>query len=302
MQGWCWISLCLCVSQAIAQRFALPDVLAEVSGLYVATADSLWWHNDSGNRPVLYCTDGQGRLKDSIVLSVPNRDWEDLTADAQGHMFIGDFGNNRNTRTDLIIWRLSANEPAEPQPIAFSWPDQRAFPPSMPWRNFDCEAFFYYRDSLYLLSKDKVGRQRGRYRTKLYVLPDSATSPLVAHLLDSLWLKNRVVTGAALSPDGTQVALIAYDFRFIFGFLPWSRASIFVFEGWQGKRLSGLRVWRKHVSWLLPTQYEAIDFLDDQHLLIGRERTPFTKQLAKVVSLRRLRPWRKQVRLIQTRP
>ncbi len=284
--GWCALW---------GQRFALPPQLAEVSGLYVAGPDSLWWHNDSGNPPVLYCTDGRGRIKDSLVLPVANRDWEDLTADTAGHLYIGDFGNNANRRTDLVVWRvplrLSANGALEPQSLPFFWPDQRAFPPAPQWRNFDCEGFFWARDSLYLFSKDKVGRRRGHYRTKLYVLPARSDGPGAAILRDSLDLPRRVVTGAALSADGSMIAWVSYDFRRILGVLPWSRASIFVLSGWNGYDFKGVRIWRKHVSFLLPAQYEAIDFLDDETLLIARERTPLSRQLAKAVSLRRLKRW-----------
>lgn len=292
MGRWLGLWLMLASFSVSAQRFGLPAALHEVSGLVVAGPDSLWWHNDSGNRPVLYCTDRQGRLKDSLVLPVPNIDWEDLTADDSGHLYVGDFGNNANARTDLVIWRLSANGARQPQALPFFWPDQQAFPPSPSWRNFDCEGFFWHADSLWLFSKDKVGRTRGHYRTKLYVLPARVGRRMPAQLLDSLDLKNRVVTGAAISPDGTKVALVGYDYRLVLGFIPWSRASVFVLEGWDGRGLQHLRILRKHVSFLLPTQYEAIDWLDDETLLIARERTPFTRQLAKVVSLRRLKPWR----------
>jgi len=280
-----------------AQRFRLPPQLVEVSGLYVAGPDSLWWHNDSGNPPVLYCTDGRGHLKDSLVLPVPNIDWEDLTADDAGSLYVGDFGNNANARTDLVVWRLSANGARQPHAIPFFWPDQQAFPPSPEWRNYDCEGFFWHADSLWLFSKDKVGRTRGHYRTKLYVLPAGGGSRRPALLRDSLELKNRVVTGAALSPDGSKVALVGYDYRMVLGFIPWSRASVFVLEGWDGQGLQHLRILRKHVSLLMPTQYEAIDWLDEERLLIARERTPFTRQLAKVVSLRRLKPWRPPKRI-----
>jgi iron(III) transport system substrate-binding protein len=40
----------------------LPPELREVSGLYYAGPDSLWWHNDSGDAPVLYRSNDQGRV------------------------------------------------------------------------------------------------------------------------------------------------------------------------------------------------------------------------------------------------
>ena len=33
-------------------------------------------------------------------------DWEAIATDRQGNLYIGDFGNNRNTRRDLIIYQV----------------------------------------------------------------------------------------------------------------------------------------------------------------------------------------------------
>ena len=42
------------------KRFQLPMEINEVSGLYRASTDSLWWHNDSGDGPNIFLTNGKG--------------------------------------------------------------------------------------------------------------------------------------------------------------------------------------------------------------------------------------------------
>src|SRR5690606_35185269 len=106
-------------------------------GLYYAGPDSLWWHNDGGDAPNLYLTDGQGKLIRTITLpGISNSDWEDLTVDNQGRIYIGDFGNNLNRRHDL---RIYCYNPADDHldSLSFSYEDQIAFPPPPERANFD---------------------------------------------------------------------------------------------------------------------------------------------------------------------
>ena len=76
-----------------SKKFKLPEKITETSGLWAAQPDQLWWLNDSGNAPELYRTNTAGDLLEKIPTpNSQNRDWEDLTADRQGRIFIGDFG------------------------------------------------------------------------------------------------------------------------------------------------------------------------------------------------------------------
>ena len=50
--------------------------------------------------------------------------------------------------------------------ILFSYPDQVSFERKLNNNNFDCEAFFYYHDSLHLFSKNWSD-----FKTKQYVVP-----------------------------------------------------------------------------------------------------------------------------------
>ena len=75
----------------------LPLTLSEVSGLETDTnTDLLWMVNDSGNKPILYGLNLAGDIIKSIKINAKNRDWEDLTTDPEGNIYIGNFGNNDN--------------------------------------------------------------------------------------------------------------------------------------------------------------------------------------------------------------
>ncbi|MEM1319992.1 MAG: hypothetical protein AAGG75_07015 [Bacteroidota bacterium] len=280
----CLLPLCLSAQQNGPRRFRLPKQLPEVSGLYLQSPDSLWWHNDSGAPPTLFCTDARGRLLDSLRLPARNQDWEDLTADDRGNFYIGDFGNNSNARRDLQIYIYHPGR-RQLDSIQFVWPDQQAFPPPKAQRNFDAEGFFWFRDSLHIFSKDHY--RYGHSLTKHYILPAQPGRQSVL-LRDSLQLPKRVVTAAAISPDGQTVALLSYTFRKVLGFIPWSAATIFYFRDFEGSHfLKGKRYKRRAPSFLLATQFESLDFLDNRQVYIASERTLHIRQKAKRAKLRK---------------
>jgi hypothetical protein len=109
----------------------------------------------------------------------------------------------------------------------------------------------FYNDTLHLFTKDRSQAHRTRY----YVVP-AQPGRHVAVLRDSLRLRT-LVTGAALSPNGHQVALLGYG-------------GLFLFEGPPGARLfQKAKTYRR----LLTTgQAEGAAFLDDKTLLLSNER------------------------------
>lgn len=265
------------------KKIKLPINLVEVSGLNITSPDNLWWHNDSGDRPRLILTDQEGSIKKEIELPVKNRDWEDITSDRLGNIYIGDFGNNLNRRQDLCIYIYNP-ETETVDSILFTYPDQQAFPPDPAACNFDMEAFFWHHDSLHLFTKNRLSV--GSYYTKHYILP-ATPGAYVAQLQDSIQLKKRVVTAAAISPDGQTVALLSYYFGKMLGFIPKSRTTIWLLNDFEGSNfLKGDLQKLKVRKCPVPTQFEALDFIDNQSVLIASERTPFYKQKAKRIELK----------------
>jgi hypothetical protein len=232
----------------------LPTPIAESSGL--AQGDSaglVWTHGDGGTLATLYQASLAGRLSGALPLApLVNHDWEELARDPAGRFYVGDFGNNRNDRRDLAIYRITPGA-SRPQvdTIAFRYPDQTAFPPPPAQRHFDCEAMVFYNDTLHLFTKDRSRAHRTRY----YVVP-ARPGRYVATLRDSIRLRT-LVTGAALRPDGRQVALLGYGGLFLFDGPPSAR----LFH--QPKR------YRR-----LPTtgQAEGAVFPDNKDLLLSNER------------------------------
>ncbi len=142
------------------QKYKLPKTLKEISGLAPLNDSTLIAINDSGNQAVVYLINTKGELiKTIIITDAKNIDWETL-AQGSEYLFIGDVGNNRNQRTNLTIYkvkidRLIKNDTVKAESIVFSYKNQQEFPPDKKNFIFDCEAMYFKKDTLYLISKIK---------------------------------------------------------------------------------------------------------------------------------------------------
>ncbi|RNC87681.1 MAG: hypothetical protein ED556_00380 [Winogradskyella sp.] len=201
----------------------LPIILNEVSGVETDAENSVFWMvNDSGNKPILYGLDSNGNIIKSIKIKAKNRDWEDLTTDPRGNVYIGNFGNNSNDSKELSILKISIDSIVAdktfitPEVIKFKYPEQKKFPPKKSKRHFDCEAFFYFNDSLYLFTKSRQPKKPGK--TKLYKLPVTKGT-YKAEYIDTFntcddsecW-----VTSADINAKGNKLALLTENSVFVF--------------------------------------------------------------------------------------
>lgn len=185
----------------ITKTGTLPVCINENSGLTNAWQENYYWtHNDGGGNAELYMIDKRGYVFDTLLINdAVNIDWEELTKDNEGNIYIGDFGNNNQARKDLCIYKHKNNKT---QKITFRYADQTEFPAQK--RVFDCEAFFWHDGNLYLFSKD----WSKKHHTKLYMIPDKAGDYTISPQ-DSVFLKSPV-TAADISPDGKEFALLSY--------------------------------------------------------------------------------------------
>lgn len=186
--------------------------VAESSGFAWAEGDStLWTHGDGGGANELYKVNLQGELLETKTIpNTTNADWEDLTKDKAGNIYIGDFGNNDNKRHNLRIFKINPADSSRVDTIRFRYADQLLFPPKKKDRNFDSEAFFWHNGNLYLFTKDR-GREE---LVKVYEVPDKPGDYAVKPI-DSLQI-NTMITAADISPDGKHFALLGYGKVYLF--------------------------------------------------------------------------------------
>jgi len=241
----------------------LPITLNEVSGIAVdSTNHVIWMVNDSGNKPIIYGLDANGKINKSFKINAKNRDWEDLTMDNSGNLYIGNFGNNDNDSKGLSVLKIHADSLASnqkkitPEVIKFSYPEQKKFPPKKSKRHFDCEAFFYMNNSLYLFTKSRAPKAPGE--THLYKLPTTKgkyDAKLIASFntcdSDECW-----VTSADINATSDKLALLTEN-------------SVFVFSELNTSDFFGSKV--KRYVFDYSSQKESVAFKNDSTLYIADE-------------------------------
>ena len=241
----------------------LPNKLGENSGIVTLKDSTLWLIEDRGNADDIYKVDFNGNLlKDLNVSNAKNHDWEDLAEDKQGNVYIGDFGNNSNKRKDLVIYKIpnpefETGKKIDAEKIKFSYPDQKDFPPVVAKLNYDAEAFFYHKDYLYVITKNRTIPFSGEaFIYKIPAIPGEHPANLVGKFITCKQDVICQVTAADISPDGSTIALLGYGNLWIFTDFKWDDFS-------KGKM--------KTINLGVTTQLESICFLNNETLLLSDE-------------------------------
>lgn len=195
----------------------LDSRLRESSGVVASRRHPglLWTLNDSGGDPILFLTDTTGAALGTYrVRGASNVDWEALGRGACGDtvcLIIGDTGDNDERRPAVRLYRmvepdtgvLARNAGPEVESLGVQYPDGP----------HDVEALYVEPDgAVVLVTKGRTGRilsfrvaasawnsGRAAMATRLDTLP----------IVPSL-MTGRLVTDAAISPDGRRVAVRTY--------------------------------------------------------------------------------------------
>lgn len=242
----------------------LDSKLKEISGIEFDKAGNFWGINDGGNSAQLHQIQSDGKVSKSITITnAKNLDWEDMTQDDFGHFFIGDFGDNNNVRKWLTIYKIEnpidiKGTKTEAEIIKFTFPKQLHFPPKDSEKNFDLEAFVFYKKHLYLFSKNRTQPFDGD--TNLYKIGDHADNYQADFISNfntcTTHEKLCWITSAALSPDRTKLVLLDSE-------------RLWLFENWQGDNFFSGDAYKINLG--IVTQKEAVTFFDENTIIFTDE-------------------------------
>ena len=183
-----------------------------------------WTHNDSGDGPLLYAFDREGRRRGVwSVAGAKADDWEDVAAgpgpqQGQSYLYVGDIGDNNRDRKKIVVYRVAepavtadtvVNNSVEPYPTApaeaihLKYPDGR----------HDAEALAVHPSTgdLYVITKTRnPTAAAGVYKlASPYSLAAVNTLRKVGEVrVPSLF--PGMITGADISPDGSRIVLCDY--------------------------------------------------------------------------------------------
>lgn len=270
----------------VVGRLSFPPI-RESSGLVRSrTWPGVYWtHNDSGDQARIFSVRADGsiikpqRIKDdeytgTLIRGADNIDWEDIALDADGNLYIGDFGNNGNARRDLGVYVLKEPNPFERVVVGVLWripfeyPDQKQYPPLLKEKNYDAEALFAANGRLYILTKN-----RGNSRTNLYRFATFNPNQMNRLVRLGAFDTRAMVTAADTSADGSRLVVLTYKALWMF-----ERASADA-ESW----LDG-KVWWLPIS--NGRQCEGVCFANDAILITNEDRDLLRVPIADLLKLR----------------
>jgi len=250
-------------------EFSLPKKLKEVSGIALSQdKKTIWAIEDQGNKNVVYGLDNNGALvSDVLVKNAENNDWEDITADSQGNIYLGDFGNNDNSRQNLAILKLDLKDVSQRatnviQTTNFHYEGQTEFPPKKSHWLYDCEAFVEMNGNFYLFTKN---RSKGFDGTFLVFQIPNKEGDFEAKLIGKLKLQggysDAAITSATINRTKDKIVLLSHK-------------NIHVLSGFTANDFKSAKI--QKISLNHNSQKEAIVFLDDKTLLIVDEKDKST--------------------------
>lgn len=249
---------------SLKTEFSLPKKLKEVSGIALSQdQNTIWAIEDAGNKNVVYGLNRQGELTtDVLVENAENNDWEDITKDAAGNIYIGDFGNNENDRQNLSILKLDLKSDSQKstkvvQTTKFHYEGQTEFPPKKSNLLYDCEAFIEKDGSFYLFTKN---RSKGFDGTFLVFQIPNKDGDFEAKLVGKLKLEggytDAAITSATINSKN-QIVLLNHK-------------NINVLSGFSANDFSSAKIQKIPLNH--NSQKEAVVFVDDKTLLIADEK------------------------------
>lgn len=183
--------------------------LPEVSGIVKSQrfADIYWVHNDSGNPPTLFAIRKDGSIVRSYPVEAANIDWEDIAIDDQGHLYLGDIGNNGGRLPLRMVYMLDEPDPSQPsdKPLKPIKSSSYRFDES---GRFDAEGLCVdrRRGMVFVVTK-RFDRGEATLYEIPFEPPGTILRPVVPRKLARLPEFIEPATGADLSPDGDWLAV-----------------------------------------------------------------------------------------------
>ena len=185
--------------------------IREASGIVASRRHPgiFWVHNDSGNLSSLFAVKRDGSLVREYLVRVPNIDWEDIAIDDEGHLYLGEIGNNDGRLPLRAIYRIDEPDPTQPNSGALVV-DAKSYYRFPPDGRFDAEGLFLEAGRAVVVAKTF-----DRNEAELFAIPLTPPAPLlrpaIPESLGRLPQFREPATGADLSRDGRLLAVCAVD-------------------------------------------------------------------------------------------
>lgn len=179
-----------------------PERVREASGIVKSRRypDIFWTHGDSLNPAVLFAFRLDGELVAEVpVPEAPNTDWEDIAIDDNGHLYIGDLGNNFGLFAWRFVYVVNEPDPFADPPIPAKVTARYRY--GFDEDRFDAESLFVVGSRKFIIDKPRSGA------ATMFELMEESPGTLKPTPMVQLPLA--MATGADISPDGKLLVVCA---------------------------------------------------------------------------------------------
>ncbi|HEX2971150.1 MAG TPA: hypothetical protein VHP11_02385 [Tepidisphaeraceae bacterium] len=188
------------------------DHIKESSGIIASRQypGVYWTLNDHGNSPVIYAMTREGKSLADFRVPGDNRagDWEDISTDDQGHLYIASIGNNEGKRKQIEVIRIKEPNPTKEKDQkhrSVHAKEMQVWQLTYPDGIFDAESLYVYQGYGYIISKVRHNMAATMYRFPL----TEQSQPGVLEKVTDLRVFTPV-TAASISPDGKYLAVLCW--------------------------------------------------------------------------------------------
>ncbi|HQP97707.1 MAG TPA: hypothetical protein PLY86_04585 [bacterium] len=205
------LPICLMQSQALdftPTASISGPLMDEFSGVIPATqAGEYWGLNDDD--PWICRFNSEGQILQTVTfVGLENHDWEAMTSDSQGNLYIGAIGNNayqENKDYQILILPVPASGVTQVQDFqvrSFRFPDGKLY---------DCNGLFFLNGELYTITKPPFASSKFLSQwPKIFRIPLIASGETaLAEEIGLLCTPGRP-TDAAYSPAQQMLAVLSY--------------------------------------------------------------------------------------------
>lgn len=192
--------------------------LVEISGIDSGrVSPGVWWvHNDSGDSARVFAIGDDGATRRVYTLTGASAvDWEDLAVGrgpiaGASYLYAGDIGDNAAARAEIVVYRVA--EPAVTVGPAATLGGVDALRLQYPDGAHDAESLLVdpLTGDLVIVTKSLAGGPVGVYRAPGSLAGGSPTTLEKAGAITLPSGLANAVTGAAISPEGKQLAVRTY--------------------------------------------------------------------------------------------
>lgn len=137
--------------------YKIPKALNNVAGIWSSSTGKLFGINGKRSAPVVLNFDTLGRVeKMTFVTNAANLNWQDITPDNEGNLYIADIGNDNYKREHFQLYKIKEDDLLNKERVTAQKIDFTVSKGS----SFHYMASFFHKEHLYLIGESHTNSEK----------------------------------------------------------------------------------------------------------------------------------------------